>query len=137
MRIRPPSQIHIHDISILKINFCRAPRPFHKDNLIGRTEASKRLHHRPLGLWQKVVTVSLRTHMCKRLAMHNDLGMHIPGWLNQNGIHIGGGLNSASLGLYALGPADLQTVLGHIGVQRHVLRLERSCAETILLKNTA
>ncbi|MNR04327.1 hypothetical protein D3C85_1202750 [compost metagenome] len=69
--------------------------------------------------------------------MHNDLGMHIPGWLNQNGIHIGGGLNSASLGLYALGPADLQTVLGHIGVQRHVLRLERSCAETILLKNTA
>src|SRR5258708_4079112 len=45
--------------------------------------------------------------------------------LQQDRIHIHGGLDAGRLGLRRLGPPDLSAVNGDARVQRHVLRLER------------
>ena len=55
----------------------------------------------------------------------------------QQRIHVGVAGNARCLGLNSLGAADFKAFGRSIGVQCHILGLERGWAETVLLEDTA
>ncbi len=71
------------------------------------------------------VRVRERVDVRQRPALHHDLAAAVAARLEQDGVHVGRRLDAAGGGLGGLRPADLGAVGGDVGVERHVLRLER------------
>ena len=66
-----------------------------------------------------------RRHGADGFASDHDLAPAVRRGLQQDGVHLDGRFDAGSFRLGHLGAAHFQTFAGGVGIQRHVLRLER------------
>ena len=128
--------VHIHDVVGLEVHLAGAARAFEHDRVVFGGEAVVAAFD---GLPQPglVRVIFAHFHVADRAPFHDHLAAEVAFWLEQDRIHPHVGIEAARFGLYRLRPADLAAVGRHIGVERHILRLERGDAPAVLQQNPA
>ena len=121
-------EAHIGDVDAGQVDLRRASRAFDQDQFRRRRKApvAGQHHGQQFGLHRRVVA---RLDVAAHPAVDDDLRADVGLRLEQHRVHVGAGGHQAGLGLQRLGAADLAPVLGHRGIVRHVLGLERAHRE--------
>ena len=76
-------------------------------------------------------------HVPPHTPVHDHLAAHITGGLQQDRIHIDGGLCPCRLCLHHLCASHFQSLTGYEGIQSHILRLKGCDPEPLLVKQAA
>jgi hypothetical protein len=129
-------EAHVGDVAVAQVDFRRAARPFHHDEIVGLLQPREGFQH--LAQQARLVAVVIpRLQVADGVALDDDLGAGIAVGLEQHRVHVAVRREAAGLRLHRLGAADFAAVHGHGAVERHVLRLERRHTETAPGKDAA
>ena len=105
-----PGHAHVHEhVVVLQVDLRRAPRPLDDDDVVFDGKGVVGLHD----LRQQLPfngEILPGAHLAPDLSMDDDLGAHIVGGLEQDGVHEDRGLHPRRLRLDHLGPAHLQAL---------------------------
>ena len=129
---------HVDKVAVAKIKLRDTSGSFHNNRII--TLSQTVISGMYLGA-QLFATLAAEVLICvtvaDRTSVKDYLRRSLARWLKQQRIHIGTALHSGRLGLNRLSTAYLQTVGRGIGVQSHILGLERGGRITVLPEYTA
>ena len=116
--------VHVHDVAVLQVDLGRAPGPLDDDEVHLARAAPSRLSRTiaaQLGLHRVVLG---RGEGLPGAAEQHHLRARVPLRLQEDRVHLDGGVDAGRLGLDRLGAPNLAAVGGDGRVERHVLRLE-------------
>jgi hypothetical protein len=128
---------HIDDIVLLEVDLGWRTSPFENDDVIlcgKRLIAFSDDRHQLFNTPQMVVG---GTHVAPYLASNDHLRRHVAGWLEEYRVHMDRRRGTRSLCLQRLGAADLEAFDRRGRVERHILRFERSDADTVIREDAA
>ena len=122
-RARESRHAHVGEIE-LEIDLRGTAGALDDDQIVRAAQPVEALDdHGPERRRQASIAAPVET--CDGAAAHDDLRALVGFGLQQDRVHVDGGLDAGGGRLHGLRPADLAAVRGHGGVERHVLRLER------------
>ena len=126
-----PGHAHVDNIMTFQINLTRTAGSFqHQTVKISRKQVITPADLLPGQLL--VFDVIQHLHIPHRPALDNHLAAHVGTGFEQDGVHPYLRIQPTGLGLHYLGPSHLAAVPGHIGVQGHILGLERCHPDPVL-----
>jgi hypothetical protein len=127
---------HVDDVGVAEVDLGGAAGAFDDDDVVVALEAGEAAPDEA-EQGRFVVLVLGRGHGLHGPAHHDNLGGGIGGRLEQHRVHVHGRLEAAGAGLDRGGAADLAAVEADVRIVGHVLRLERSDAESVLAQDAA
>ena len=128
---------HIHDIVVVEVHLGGAARALDDDNFIFLVEPRQRLFHRVEQFHRIAFVIFLRRHVADRLSHQHHLRRGVSRGLQKHRVHIDLRRDPRRLRLRHLRAPHFLSVPRDIGIQRHILRLERNDVQPVLIKNTA
>ena len=129
----------VHQVGVPQVDLRNAASSLHHDGIVTCCQALKGIAHLTavIDVRRASSPVIIGILVADGLAVQDDLRSVVALGLQQQRVHIGVARDSSGLGLNGLGAPDFKAFGRRIGVQRHVLGLERCRAVTVLLEDAA
>jgi len=119
---------HVRQIATHEVGLGGAPGALDDDDVrLARQPLVAAPHCGPEGRGETIVAA--RVALAPGAPKEHHLAARLPARLEQDGVHLHAGLHPGGLRLHHLRPAHLAAPGGHVGVEGHVLRLERDHAQ--------
>ena len=119
---------HIGDVAFPQVDFRRAASAFDEHEIGVRAYARVAVEHGAHQFGFEGL-IFARPRVADHVALDDNLRPDFALRLQEHRVHVHARRNSGRARLQSLSPADLAAVVGHGGVVRHVLRLERADAK--------
>ena len=135
-RVHKLRKAHVHNVVFPEVDLRRAARALDHDHVVLRRETF--IGRQDLGDELLFVReIFRRRHLPAHPAVYDDLASRVARGLEQDGVHARVRLQPRALRLHGLRPPDLKPLRCHRAVERHVLALERRCAQPVLPEDAA
>ena len=134
-----PCHGQVHQVGVTQVDFRDAARALHHDGVeTGCQTVKGSAHLTPvIDVGRAATPVIIGILVADGLAVQDDLRRVVTLGLEQQRIHVGMARDAGSLGLDSLGATDFKALGRGVGVECHILGLERCGAVAVLLKDTA